>query len=145
MSIKYSTRLLYLNMFHIYPNWYFWFENKPSCSPARNHVKKICITYALCTWAEDPPCPSAAGSGGRRACSRCSRWRHNASGTAFRSLQSGVDVVITIFGNFRQFSEIFDNFLRFSTIFWDFRQFSAIFFEKIGVFLKNQWYDQTFA
>jgi hypothetical protein len=54
---------------------------------------------------------------------------------SFKHYKPGVDVMITIFCDFRQFSAIFDNFLRFSTIFG----------EKIGVFLKNQCYDQNLA
>jgi hypothetical protein len=54
----------------------------------------------------------------------------------------GVDVMITIFGDFCQFSAIFANFRRFLPIFGDFCQFSA---EKNGVRLKNQCCDRIFA
>jgi hypothetical protein len=39
-------------------------------------------------------------------------------------VRSWVDVMITIFGDFRRFSAIFGDFRRFSAIFGDFRQFS---------------------
>jgi hypothetical protein len=65
-------------------------------------------------------------------------------------LGTGVDVVITvfddyrrlsaIFGDFRRFSAIFGDFRRFSAIFGDYRRFSAIFSDKIDLVLKIDTY-----
>jgi hypothetical protein len=50
----------YNNFFHskalqIYPNWYFWFENKPSGNPALNANKHIGRFFCFVFWREFPP------------------------------------------------------------------------------------------
>jgi hypothetical protein len=62
--------------------------------------------------------------------------------------QSGIDVMITIFCDFRRFWAIFGDFLRFSAIYGDFRRFSAIFGDfrrKNARFLINQCHDPITA
>jgi hypothetical protein len=58
----------------------------------------------------------------------------------------GVDVMITIFCDFCQFSaKKIGVFLKNQCYDNNFLRFLTIFGEKIGVFLKNQCYDQNFA
>jgi hypothetical protein len=52
---------------------------------------------------------------------------------AGRRCRTGVNVMITIFVNFRQFSSIFVNFRQFSSIFGDF----VNFLQRIGKWLEN--------
>jgi hypothetical protein len=60
-----------------------------------------------------------------------------------RAAKTGVEVMNTIFADFRRFSPIFADFRRFSPIFADFRRFSPIFGKQIGVFLISQCYALT--